>query len=185
MMTELASAGQLRASFLRWALVTVPGVFLLGMLFALLGGSGAGNPWFVSLAKPPLYPPPQVFGIVWSVLYLMLGVAFALVLSARGAWWRGRAAIAFMVQLAINLAWSPVFFGLHQITAALVVIAVLDIAVMVTIWLFWKVRPLAAWLLLPYLVWILFATALNWQFLVANPGADGKEVSGASQRIEF
>lgn len=185
MMTEIASPGQLRASFLRWALVTVPGIVLLGMLFALVGNSGEGNPWFDSLVKPSLYPPSQVFGIAWTILYVLMGVAFALVLSARGAWWRGRAAIAFLVQLALNLAWSPVFFGLHQITAALAVIVALDIAVAVTIWLFWKVRPLAAWLLLPYMAWILFATALNWQFLAANPGADGRPVSGAAQRFEI
>ena len=185
MMTELASAGQLRASFLRWALVSVPGIVLLGFLGSMLSGSGVGNPWFDSLVKPLLYPPPQVFGIVWSVLYVVMGVAFALVLSARGAWWRGRAAIAFLVQLALNLAWSPVFFGLHQITAALVVIVAMDIAVIVTVWLFWKVRPIAAWLMLPYLAWILFATALNAQFLAANPGADGREHSGASQRIQI
>ncbi len=185
MMTELASAGQLRASFLRWGLVTVPGIVLLGFVGSMLSNSGVGNAWFDSLAKPSLYPPPQVFGIAWTALYILMGVAIALVLSARGAWWRGRAANAFLVQLVLNLAWSPVFFGMHQITAALVIIVAMDVAVIVTIWLFWKVRPLAAWLMLPYLAWILFATALNWQFLVANPGADGREVSGASQRIEL
>lgn len=185
MMTELASAGQLRASFLRWSLVTVPGIVLLGLLSGVVAGSGAGNPWFSGLVKPSLYPPPQAFGIVWTVLYVLMGLAMALVLSARGAWWRGRAAIAFLVQLAINLAWSPVFFAQHQITAALAVIVALDVAVLVTVWLFWKVRPVAAWLLLPYLAWILFATALNWQFLAANPDADGRSVSGASQRIEL
>ncbi len=184
-MTELASSAQLRASFLRWALVAVPALVLLGSLSGVLSNSGADNAWFASLVKPSIYPAPQLFGIVWTILYALMGLALALVLSARGAWWRGRAAIAFAVQLVLNLAWSPVFFGLHQITAALVLIAVLDVAVIVTIWLFWKVRPLAAWLLVPYLAWILFATALNWQFLLANPGADGRETSGAAQRIQL
>lgn len=184
-MTELASPGQLRAAFLRWALVTVPGIVLLGFLSGMVAGSGPDNAWFASLVKPSLYPPPQAFGIVWSVLYVLIGIAFAMVLSARGAWWRGRAAIAFLVQLALNLAWSPVFFAMHQITAALVLIVVLDVAVAVTIWLFLRVRPVAAWLMLPYMAWILFATVLNWQFLEANPGADGRQVSGATQRIEF
>lgn len=184
-MTELASPGQLRAAFLRWALVTVPGIVLLGFLSGMVAGSGPDNAWFASLVKPSLYPPPQAFGIVWSVLYVLIGIAFAMVLSARGAWWRGRAAIAFLVQLALNLAWTPVFFAMHQITAALVLIVVLDVAVAVTIWLFLRVRPVAAWLMLPYMAWILFATVLNWQFLEANPGADGRQVSGATQRIEF
>ena len=60
-MTELASRGQLRGSLLRWALVLVPVLLLLGMLSAQLGGSGAGNPWFAALAKPALYPPPMAF----------------------------------------------------------------------------------------------------------------------------
>jgi len=184
-MTELASSGQLRAGFVRWALVTVPGIVLLGFISGMMAGSGPGNAWFDSLVKPSLYPPPQVFGIVWTVLYILMGVAFAMVLSARGAWWRGRAAIAFLFQLALNLAWTPVFFAQHQITAALVLIVVLDLAVILTIWLFRRVRPVAAWLMLPYLAWILFATALNWQFLRANPQADGQQVSGAAQRIEL
>lgn len=183
MMTELASAGQLRASFLRWAMVTVPAIVLLGLLASQLADSGESNLWFSGLTKPELYPPAQVFGIVWPVLYLLMGVALALVLSARGAWWRGRAAAAFVVQFLLNLAWSPVFFGLHQITGALVLIAVLDVAVIVTVWLFRKVRPLAAWLMLPYLAWILFATVLTWQFLAANPQADGREAAPATQRI--
>ena len=182
-MTDLASTGQLRASFLRWALVAVPGIVLLGLLGSQLANSGESNAWFASLAKPALYPPPQLFGIAWTALYVLMGVAFALVLSARGAWWRGRAASAFLVQLALNLAWSPVFFALHQITAALVLIVAMDVTVLVTVWLFWRVRVLAAWLMLPYLAWILFATLLTWQFLAANPGADGRQVPGASQRI--
>ncbi len=184
-MTELASPGQLRASYLRWALVTVPGLVLLGLLSGVLANSGAGNPWFAALVKPAIYPPPQLFGIVWTALYALMGLALALVLAARGAWWRGRAAIAFLVQLALNLAWSPVFFAAHQIAGALALIVVLDMAVMVTMWLFWRVRPLAAWLLLPYLAWILFATVLTWQFLLANPAADGGAAPGAAQRIEL
>ena len=184
-MTELASSGQLRAAFLRWALVLVPGMVLLGFVSSMVSGSGPSSPWFDGLVKPSLYPPPQTFGIVWSVLYAMMGFALAVIMSARGAWGRGRAAIAFIVQLLLNLAWSPVFFAAHQITGALVVIGLLDVAVIVMIWLFWRVRPLAALLLLPYLAWILFATLLNWQFLPANPNADGQKAVGAVQRIEL
>ncbi|MEO6718007.1 MAG: TspO/MBR family protein [Novosphingobium sp.] len=184
-MTELASSGQLRAAFLRWALVLVPGMVLLGFLSSIISGSGPGSAWFDGLIKPALYPPPQTFGIVWSVLYAMMGLALAVIMSARGAWGRGQAVIAFIVQLLINLAWSPLFFAAHQITGALVVIGVLDVVVIVTIWLFWRVRPLAGVLMLPYLAWILFATLLNWQFLQANPGADGKPGAPAVQRIQL
>ena len=184
-MSELASSGQLRASFLRWALFLVPGVLLLGLLSGALANSGPENVWFAGLVKPRLYPPPQAFGIVWSVLYVMMGLALAIVMSARGAAGRKAAIIAFLVQLALNLAWSPLFFAAHQMTAALVLLGVLDIAVLATLVLFWRVRPLAGVLLLPYLAWALFATALNWQFLDANPGADGQDVSGAVTRIEL
>lgn len=182
-MTELASAGQLRASYLRWALVLVPGIILLGSVSALFGS--ARSDWFTSLVKPSIFPPAAVFGPVWTVLYALMGLALAMVVTARGAWGRERAVIAFAVQLVLNLAWSPVFFGLHQITAALVVIALLDVAVIATIALFWRVRPLAAIMLLPYLAWILFATALTWEFRAANPEADGRQGSTATQRIQL
>lgn len=184
-MTELASRAQLRGSLLRWALVLVPGVLLLGILSGRLAGSGAGNPWFAELAKPPLYPDPMVFGLVWTALYILMGLSLAMVAAARGARWRGAALAIFAVQLALNLAWSPLFFGAHRILAALVLIVVLDVAVIATIALVRLVRPLAALLLLPYLIWLLFATVLNWQFLAANPGADGRDVSGAVTRIEI
>lgn len=184
-MTELASVGQLRGSLLRWALALVPGVLLLGMLSGQLAGSGADNPWFASLTKPALYPPPITFGLVWTALYLLMGVALSMVAAARGAEWRSAALMVFAVQLALNLAWSPLFFAGHQILAALALLVVLDLAVIATIVLFYKVRPVASFLLLPYLAWVLFATVLNWQFHVANPDADGREVSGAVQRIQL
>ena len=184
-MTELASPGQLRASYLRWALVLVPGIVLLGFLMSALVQGGPGNPWFDGLVKPSLYPAPQVFGIVWGVLYALMGLALAVIMTARGAWGRREAVIAFIVQLLLNLAWSPLFFGAHQITAALFLLVAIDIAVMVTIYLFWRVRPLAAWLLVPYLAWTLFATLLNWQFLEANPGADGQPAVQQVQRFEL
>lgn len=184
-MTVLASRGQLRASFLRWALLIVPAVALLGFLSGRLAQSGPGNPWFDALVKPSLFPPPATFGIVWSVLYVLMGVALTLVVTARGAPGRGAAIAAFAVQLALNLAWTPVFFGAHRIAAALYLLVAIDIAVLVTVVLFWRVRRGAALLLLPYLAWVLFATVLNWQFLVANPDADGRAGAPATTRFEI
>lgn len=184
-MTVLASRGQLRASFLRWALLIVPAVSLLGFLSGRLAQSGPGNPWFDALVKPDLYPPPATFGIVWSVLYVMMGVALTLVVTARGAPGRGAAIAAFAVQLALNLAWTPLFFGAHRITAALYLLVAIDIAVVATVVLFWRVRRSAALLLLPYLAWVLFATVLNWQFLAANPDADGRAGAPATTRFEI
>lgn len=185
-MTALASRGQLRASLLRWALFTVPACMLLGFLSGNLAQGGPDDPWFAALTKPDIFPPPVWFGIVWTILYAMMGFALALVGAARGA--RGRiAAIAlFAVQFAVNLAWSPVFFSAHEMRFALVIVLVLDVLVIATIGLFWRVRRPAALLLLPYLAWILFATLLNYEFLRLNPQADDtSERSGAVQRIEI
>ena len=184
-MTALASRGQLRASLLRWSLFIVPTVVLLGFLSGKLAGSGAGNPWFDALAKPDIFPPPMWFGIVWTILYVLMGIALALVCAAWGARGRTAAIVAFVVQFAVNLAWTPTFFAAHEIKGALVVIGVLDVLVIVTIALFWRVRRLAAVLLLPYFAWIAFATLLNYEFLQLNPGADGAEAGGAAQRIEI
>ena len=184
-MSLIASAGQLRASYIRWALVLVPALVLLGTLSGTLSGSGANGAWFSALEKPAIYPPPALFGIAWTILYALMGFALALVVAAHGAAGRMPAIAAFVVQFLVNLTWSPVFFGAHQITGGLAIILLLDVLVVATIVLFWKVRPLAGALLLPYLAWILFATALNWQFLQLNPELDGEEVSGPVQRIEF
>lgn len=184
-MNRLASPAQLRASFFRWALFLVPAVLLLGYLSGQAGGEAGTDPWFIALDKPAIFPPPAAFGIVWTILYAMMGLAAAMVCAAWGSRYRIPAILAFVVQLLVNLAWSPMFFGEHEMTFALYVILVLDVAVIVTIALFWQVRRVAAWLLLPYLAWILFATVLNYEFLRLNPEADGVESSYAVQRIEL
>ena len=183
-MNRLTSPAQIRASVLRWALFLVPTVMLLGFLSGQVGGD-ASSPWFQSLEKPSIFPPPVTFGIVWSILYLLMGLACALVCAAWGARFRTPAIVAFAVQLALNLAWSPLFFGAHQITLALYLLVAIDLAVFVTVVLFFRVRRLAGWLMLPYLGWVLFATVLNWHFLQLNPDADGRDLSGSVQRIEL
>ena len=183
-MNRLASPSQLRASFVRWALFVVPAVLLLGFISGRVGGD-ASDPWFVALDKPAIFPPPGVFGVVWPILYTVMGLAAAMVCAAWGSRYRLPAILAFALQLLVNLTWSPVFFGEHEITLSLYIILVLDGAVLVTVVLFWKVRRTAALLLLPYLGWILFATVLNYEFLRLNPDADGAEGSYAVQRIEL
>ncbi|RYZ61917.1 MAG: tryptophan-rich sensory protein, partial [Proteobacteria bacterium] len=108
----------LRASYIRWALFLVPAIVLLGVLSGQLAGSGADNPWFAALEKPALYPPGWTFGVVWTVLYALMGLALAMILAARGARGRGLATAVFVVQLVLNLAWSPLFFALHQLDGA-------------------------------------------------------------------
>lgn len=184
-MNRLASPAQLRASFVRWALFLVPTVLLLGFVSGRMGGEAASDPWFVALDKPDIFPPPMAFGIVWPILYVLMGFAAAMVCAAWGSRYRLPAILAFVLQLLVNLAWSPVFFGQHEITLGLYIILLLDVAVLVTMVLFWQVRRAAALLLIPYLAWILFATVLNYEFLRLNPEADGAEGSYAVQRIEL
>ncbi|MBO9516640.1 MAG: tryptophan-rich sensory protein [Porphyrobacter sp.] len=184
-MNRLASPAQLRASFVRWSLFLVPAVLLLGRISGLASGDVSNDPWFMVLNKPAIFPPPKVFGIVWPILYTMMGFAMAIICSAWGSRYRVAAILAFIVQLAINLSWNPIFFAAHEISLSLIVIGVLNVAVLITIVVFWKVRRSAALLMLPYLGWILFASVLNWQFLRLNPDADGMQVSAAVQRIEL
>ena len=92
-MNFLASKKQLRASFLRWSLFTVPLIVLLGFMSGQLGSPNTA--WFAGLEKPAIFPPPYLFGIVWTVLYIMIGLSVALVASAWGAAGRGVALIMF------------------------------------------------------------------------------------------
>src|SRR3712207_506870 len=147
-MTAIASRSQLRMSYLRWALVTVPAVLLLGTVSGRIANSGYGNPWFDALVKPDLMPPGWVFGAAWTLLYILLGLSLAMILHARGARGRGAAVAVFLVQLALNYAWSPLFFALHRVDAALLVILAMIGLTLVSAWLFWRIRKGAALLLL-------------------------------------
>ncbi|MDC0887060.1 tryptophan-rich sensory protein [Altererythrobacter sp.] len=184
-MTGLASKAQLRASFFRWALFIVPAVMLSAFLAAQLTMNGPNSEWYQGLERPAINPPSYLFGIVWPILYFLMGIALALVCAAWGARGRTAAIAVFAVQFALNLVWSPIYFNLQHIDWALGVILVLDILVIVTIVLFWRVRRLAALLLVPYLAWILFATVLNYEFLRLNPDASGQERASSAQRIEL
>ena len=181
-MTRLASQAQLRWSLVRSILAIVPLVLLLGTLSGRLAGSSEANPWFSALLKPGAYPPGVVFGIVWTLLYIMMGVAAALVWNARGATGRGLAIGLFILQLAANLAWSPLFFRYHQILPAFwLIVGILVLAALAT-GRFAGVRRLAAWLMLPYLMWLGFAAVLNWRIHELNPDG-GPNVSIANVRL--
>lgn len=182
-MTGIASRSQLRMSYLRWALVTVPAVVLLGSLSGRLANSGYGNAWFDALQKPELMPPGWLFGAAWTLLYILLGLALAMILNARGARGRGLALTLFFVQLVLNYAWSPVFFAMHQVSAAFLIILVLVLLTAVTALLFYRIRKAAAWLLLPYLAWLCFAGFLTWQIDTLNPDAENLVADGASADI--
>lgn len=158
-------------SFLRWAAVTVPLILLLGFASGRAVPSGMENGWYVALAKPALTPPGWVFPVAWTTLYVLMGFALAMILHARGARGRPLAIGLFVVQFALNLIWTPLFFGMHQIGAALLVIVLMLVAAIATTIAFSRIRVTAAWLLLPYLVWISFAGVLTWRIGQLNPDA--------------
>lgn len=171
-MSEIASRGQLRLSFLRWALFTVPSVEFLGLVSGLMAGSGADNAWYAVLSKPGFTPPGWVFGAVWPVLYLLIGLALAVVLNARGAQGRGQAIMLFAVQLVCNLAWSPLFFAAHELTLATYLAVMILVMAAITAILFSRIRPWAGLLMLPYIGWLAFAAILSYQLQQLNPGAE-------------
>ena len=158
-------------SLFRWAVVVVPLILLLGFASGRSVPAGSDNAWYVALAKPAATPPDWLFPVAWSVLYVMIGVALAIVLNARGARGRGVAVVLFALGFALALAWQPLFFGAHRIGAALLVIGGMVALGIATTLAFGRIRPLAAWLMVPYLAWICFAAALTWRIGQLNPGA--------------
>jgi len=184
-MTGLASKSQLRLSFLRWALVTVPAVLLLGTVSGQLAGAGYGNPWFDALAKPELMPPGWAFGLAWTLLYILLGLALAMILHARGARGRAAALALFFVQLLLNFAWPTIFFALHRVDAALGMLAAMIALSAAAAWLFARIRRAAGLLMLPYLAWLLFAALLTSQIGRLNPDSERLAPSPASADIQL
>ncbi len=182
-MNVLASPQQLRASFLRWALFMVPLILLVGFAAGQLGGPN--TPWFAGLVKPAIYPPPVVFGIVWSILFVMIGLALAMVASAWGAAGRGVALVGFAIHFIVTQSWTAVFFGMQDMTAALMILGFGVVSLAVAILLVYRVRRGAAALLVPYFAWLCFASALNYQFITANPDGGARGASGAETRIEL
>ena len=182
-MTALASRSQLRMSFLRYALFTVPLVLLLGTVSGRIANSGYGNAWFDALRKPAIMPPGWVFGAAWTILYIFLGLALALVLHARGARGRGLALGLFVLQLILNYAWSPIFFAYHEVDLAFWTILAMIAISAVTASLFWRIRRSAGLLMLPYLAWLCFAATLTWQIGALNPGAAELAPGGSTTDI--
>ena len=184
-MTGIASQSQLRMSFVRNALVTVPAMLLLGTLSSALSGNGSGDPWYERLAKPDFMPPGWVFALAWPLLYILLGLVLAMIMHARGARGREKALALFWIQLAANLVWSPVFFIWRDPSTALMILAALVIMNAALVALAWRVRPVAALLLLPYFGWLIFAAALNFEIVAMNPDASRVAPSGATTDIQL
>ncbi|MBK1828449.1 TspO/MBR family protein [Haloferula rosea] len=140
----------------------------LGSLSGLLTASSIRG-WFATLDQPPGNPPNWVFGPVWTLLYAMMGTAIALIWHrAKAGPNRTKAITLFISQFALNLAWTPVFFGAHQIAMALVVIVTMALGILLTIFAFHRIDRLASRLLIPYFCWVGYATYLNAGYLYLN-----------------
>ena len=153
-------------STLWWALICVPTVVAVGLVIGQLSGSGESDPWFAALQKPEFYPPGWLFGVAWTILYALMGFALALVAASDRREGKAAAIGIFFAQLAVNYAWSPIFFGAHLIGVAFFWIVLLLALVMATMAYFARVSRLGALLLVPYLAWVAFAATLNlriWQ----------------------
>ena len=180
---EIATKGQLRWAFLRWAMVTVPLIILLGFASSQVAPSGDKNAWYAALAKPALNPPGYVFPIAWTALYIMMGLALAMITNARGSRYRGLAIGLFAVQMLLNLVWTPVFFGAHLVFAALLIIVAMFATALVTTLIFGRIRKAAAWLMVPYLAWLCFAGALNFGIMKLNPDAEALVPSSSDAQM--
>ena len=182
-MSQLASKSQLRMSYLRFALFTVPALLLLGTISGRMANSGYSNAWFAALRKPDIMPPGWLFPVAWTLLYIFMGLAIALILHARGARGRGLAVTLFLAQLILNYAWSPVFFGMHKVGTALAIIVAMLLLAGAATYLFARIRKNAALLMLPYLAWLAFASVLNYQIGALNPNAENLVPSGGGTDI--
>lgn len=151
--------------------------YLIGSLalvaFVSVTGSAATTPklagWYAQLAKPSFTPPNFVFPVVWTTLYAMMAIALWRLLDAAPSSQRTRAISLFLIQLALNFAWSWVFFHFESPKGGIAVIAAMAVMIAATIAAAAKISRLAAWLLAPYLLWVLFATLLNVEIARMNP----------------
>lgn len=143
-------------------------VFVVAAIGAVASINAAG--FYAGLDRPSWSPPASVFGPVWSVLYLLMGIAAWLVWRQRGGFREARGALVlFIVQLVFNALWSWLFFAWHQGGLALADIAVLWVLIVATIVSFWRIKPIAAVLLIPYWLWVSFAAVLNYSVWRLNP----------------
>ncbi|MBT2773862.1 tryptophan-rich sensory protein [Halomonas sp. ISL-60] len=134
---------------------------LLVGLTATTGARFRPDGWYRELRKPTWTPPDIAFPIAWGILYLLMAIAAWRIYMAEESAWRTAGLVVYALQLLVNAAWSWLFFGRKQIVAALVDIMVLLALITIAIALFFQVNTLAAWLMVPYWLWVALALALN------------------------
>lgn len=155
--------------------LSLAGWIILAQLAGAVGaaGSRSAGTFYRTLDRPPWAPPPSIFGPVWITLYLMMGIAAWMAWRTPAAAGREGALVLFGVQLVVNALWSWIFFAWRSGRWALIDIVVLVVLIVATIVAFARLKPLAGWLLVPYLAWVTFATALTWSIWRRNPALLG------------
>lgn len=148
-------------------IVFVPICLVVGWASGLVTETSVAD-WYPTLAKPPWTPPNLAFPIAWTILYILMGVAAALAWSAAGPGRRQQPMTAFFIQLALNVLWTLLFFGLKNPLYGLIDILLLMAAIVATMLAFRRVSRIAVLLLLPYLLWVAFATTLNFEIWRLN-----------------
>lgn len=147
-------------------LVIVLTTELIGMLASLFSGN-AGQ-IYTTFIKPPLSPPGWLFGVIWPVLYLLMGIAAYIIYQTPQTPDRKMATTLYWVQLFVNFLWPIIFFRFEWYWISVIVILILDVLVVMTMIRFYKINKTAGYLLIPYLLWILFATYLNIGIAMLN-----------------
>lgn len=141
---------------------------IIGIIGALFTMPEVGN-WYAGLLKPSFNPPAWLFGPVWTLLYILMGISLWLVIrdgmSSRPV---QQAVALFAVQLGLNLAWSILFFGMHLIAVAFIEILILFVFILATTLTFKRINPTAGWLFIPYLCWTAFASVLTGTLWLLN-----------------
>ena len=152
-------------------IVGLVGWLIVSFIAAVIGAAGSiqAGPLYTQLARPEWAPPASTFGPVWTVLYALLGIAAWLVWRAADFRTTRSPLALFLVQLALNALWSWLFFGWHQGALAFADIVLLWVLIVASVIAFWRISRLAGALLLPYLLWVTFATALNYSVWQLNP----------------
>jgi translocator protein len=146
--------------------LALAGFILVTFCAPALGAFSMPGDWYAALHKPSWNPPPWIFGPAWTLLYTLMAVAAWMVWRKVGF---ARPLGLYFIQLALNASWTPVFFGAHALGWALLVIIAMWIAILATLLSFRIVSPLAGWLMVPYQLWVTFATALNFTLWQLNP----------------
>ena len=140
---------------------------LIGIIAGFLTRSGVEN-FSLNVEKPAFSPPPALFPIVWSILYILMGISAYIIEKTPPSAQRSRALIFYYIQLFFNFLWSFIFFSFNNYLVTFIWIIILLILIIATTVEFYKIKPVAAYLMIPYILWVAFAAVLNFSIYLLN-----------------